>query len=518
MERRRLEVQTRLDAAKSAYERNRLGQFATPSALAQAVVAPALAWLPPITPIRFLDPAFGTGSFLSALLALAGPESLAHSRGFEIDRHYGDPAATLWQGCGLTLSQGDFTTAPAPAERATLIICNPPYVRHHHLTPETKARLQALGAERTGIRLSGLAGLYAHFMVLTDAWAAEGAVAAWLVPSEFMAVNYGTEVRRYLCERVTLLRLHRFDPAQVQFGDALVSSAVLWWRHTPPPPNHHVTFSYGGSIATPALTESVPLKTLAGAAKWTRFPAISNTPAESGQAKPVDGLTLGEICTIRRGIATGDNRFFILTKDQITSHDLPPACFRPILPGPRYLPPGETEILAHSDGTPILARPLFLLDCALPEKELRQRHPTLWRYLRRGLEDVAERYLCRHRTPWYAQEQRSPAPLLCTYMGRSRNGGAPFRFIRNRSLATAPNVYLLLYPAPMVIAKPDRLDRLWRGLNRLNSAELIAEGRVYGGGLHKLEPRELARLPLALVPDFADDALSIAAEMMGGTG
>lgn len=49
------------------------------------------------------------------------------------------------------------------------------------------------------------------------------------MPSEFMDVNYGASVKRYLLDKVTLLHIHRFDPKEVQFGDALVSSAVVWF-------------------------------------------------------------------------------------------------------------------------------------------------------------------------------------------------------------------------------------------------------------------------------------------------
>ena len=41
-------------------------------------------------------------------------------------------------------------------------------------------------------------------------------------------------MERYLRERVTLLHIHRFDPGDVQFADALVSSAVVWFRNSPP--------------------------------------------------------------------------------------------------------------------------------------------------------------------------------------------------------------------------------------------------------------------------------------------
>jgi hypothetical protein len=43
---------------------------------------------------------------------------------------------------------------------------------------------------------------------------------------------------------------------------------------------------------------------------------------------------------------------------------------------------------------------------------------------------------------------------------------------------------------------PALLDRVWRVLNGLTPAALIEEGRVYGGGLHKLEPKELGNVPV----------------------
>ena len=492
-ETRRCALQAALDAVRPARERNRLGQFATPPMLAREIVAAALGWLPATAPVRFLDPAFGTGAFFSALLGLLPQPRLAAATGVEIDPHYGGPARRLWQGCGLDLTLGDFTRIVPPAGGgANLIVCNPPYVRHHHLAPADKQRLQAGGEAATGLRLSGLAGLYAHFMLLAHGWAAADgeAIGAWLVPAEFLDVGYGAVLRRYLAERVTLLRLHRFDAGDVQFGDALVTSAVLWWRHRPPEPEHRPLFTHGGGIANPRCGEVVPLERLRAAPRWSAAALASSGRRQGGTV-----ATLGDLFEVRRGLATGDNRFFILDEAEIARRGLPFECFTPILPGPRALGPAVTRIEADADGLPRLPRRLFLLDCPLPEDELARRHPALWHYLREGVPAVSERYLCRHRSPWYAQERRPPAPLLCTYMGR---GAAPFRVLLNRSRATAPNVWLMLYPRPGRAADPEFQEDLWRRLNAGGAKAMIAAGRVYGGGLHKLEPRELMGLP---VPD-----------------
>jgi hypothetical protein len=53
----------------------------------------------------------------------------------------------------------------------------------------------------------------------------------------------------------------------------------------------------------------------------------------------------------------------------------------------------------------------------------------------------------------------------------------------------------MLYPKPalakMLLEKPELLKEVWQALDRISDEALMGEGRVYGGGLHKLEPREL---------------------------
>jgi len=504
IEERRQQEQARLDTLKTAQERNKWGQFATPPELALSIARYARSLLEG-KPVRFLDPAIGTGSFYSALLQAFPPGRIEAATGIELDPIFSQAAAALWGNTGLRIVTGDFTEQRLPSQRFNLILTNPPYVRHHHLAASQKDRLRQQLARSLTFDVSGLAGLYCYFLLLCHDWMEDGGLAVWLIPSEFMDVNYGAALRRYLTERVTLLHIHRFCPTDVQFTDALVSSAVVVFCKLPPPPDHAARFSFAGPIERPQKEAMVPLETLRWSRKWTQFPGGA-AASDHGE------LTLGDIFSIKRGLATGANSFFILTEADAQELALPQHFLKPILPGPRHLTGDIIEAL--SSGVPDVSPRLYLLDCSEPEERIRTAWPRLYEYLQRGRsQNIHTTYLTSRRTPWYSQEQRPPAPFLCTYMGRANNGKHPFRFLWNRSQATAHNVYLMLYPQgrlrDALIAQPEIQARVFEALKRIKPSELVSEGRVYGGGLHKVEPKELAQIPARVVLESIDAQIRI---------
>jgi adenine-specific DNA-methyltransferase len=492
MEERRLAEQVRLDGLKSPAERNRLGQFATPPALALEIVEYARQLRGRKRgPVRFLDPAIGTGAFFSAFSRVF--KTFDAAAGVEIDPGFAEVVRRLWSPAGLSVISGDFTKLPVPNERFNLVLTNPPYVRHHHLDSGDKQRLGAAVADALRIDISGLAGLYCYFLLLADAWLEPDGIAIWLIPSEFMDVNYGTAIKKYLTEQVRLLRIHRFDPADMQFQDALVSSAIVIFHKAQPGKDHAVEMTLGGSLAKPTRAAKLPLETLRESRKWTQYP---------GNGKLISRATvvLSDLFTIKRGLATGDNKFFILPREQAAKLKIPAGFLRPILPSPRFLK--QTVIESDPDGYPRLENQLVLIDCPLQEDVLQEKHPAFFAYLQHGKENEIDKgYLASRRKPWYSQERRDPAPFVCTYMGRTNGDRKPFRFILNHSQAIAANVYLLLYPKGSLKcaceADPELRQKVFDILRTIESEAFIAEGRVYGGGLHKMEPAELGRLSAA---------------------
>lgn len=489
IEANRVLLQYMTDNKKSRETRRKLGQFATPYALAQEIVTYGLKLLNSDT-IDFLEPAIGTGTIYSALLEECEKTAkrLRKSIGFEIDDDFFFAARKLWESSGIKIEHTDFTEANCD-KKVNFLISNPPYVRHQCMEREQKERLYNRTKSETGYELSGLAGLYCYFILLSHKWLAPGAICGWLIPSEFMDVNYGEVLKDYFLNTVHLLRIHRYDPQNSKFDDALVSSCVVWFKNEVSPENYDVELSFGGTHEEPDVVKKIDKITLQSRRKWTVL--VQNKSNYQGESEPV----LGDFFRIKRGLATGDNDFFILSKKQIEALGLESEFLVPILPSPRYLK--DNEIFRDQNGYPCLETQYFLLDCTLTETELKEQHLNVWKYLDVGRDTVSKKYLCKNRKVWYFQEKRSVTPFLCSYMGRKKvDDRPPFRFILNHSNAIVTNAYLMLYPKNDVLnvleQSPDIINEIWGALSDITASDFECESRIYGGGLKKIEPRELS--------------------------
>jgi hypothetical protein len=518
-----------LDLRKTQSERNKSGQFATPATLATDILRYARTLLEPETHITFLDPAIGTGAFISALYRIFPKNQVIKATGYEIDPSYANAASHLWKDFPLHIHIADFTKTSPPDnenDKFNLLVCNPPSVRHHHLSKGEKQRLQ----EATGIKTSELCGLYCHFLWISHRWLAENGLACWLIPGDFMSVNYGRRVREYLLSQVTLLRVHCFAPNDVQFHDALVTSSILWFKKAPPPDAHIIHFTYGGMLTRRESANAIALHALHKAKKWnslsialtaqiSKQPSdmhkkegdssfIADTQYNIGELRPKPTkkvYRMADLFDIKRGLATGANTFFLLDQQRASDYQIPEEFLIPVLPSSRYIP--ADEIKADHKGNLILEKTLFLLACDLLEDDSKITYPPLWKYLQVGREKgVDKTYLCSHRAPWYAQEKRSVPLFVYSYMGRQTSERcSPFRFILNRSKAIATNSYHMSYPKKLLQEAmqndPTMLTILWDLLKNLSVEGLLLEGRTYGGGLHKMQPKELASVLVENLPE-----------------
>jgi len=186
---------------------------------------------------------------------------------------------------------------------------------------------------------------------------------------------------------------------------------------------------------------------------------------------------------VRRGIATGCNAFFALSRNAVEELGFPRDSVLRFVPGLR---PVGYEVSVEDIECAESAGEKTYLFYPRPGDE---KNPAVRSYINFGVATgVGEGYLASHRAKWYRLERRKPAPILFTYMTRIRP-----RFLRNTSGALNLNNLIGIFPKQRMPRQ-----RLMAFLAILNSDQVLRRllriGRVYAGGLLKVEPGDLSRL------------------------
>ena len=488
-EQTRQKLEKKIVLKKEKNERKQFGQFSTPIELAKDIVLHTLKYVES-KQLTFLEPAIGSGAFLSALLEVRAKEKtdIDAIHGIDIDNDYLTIAKKFQEQNKNSIFTNCNFLEVKPSNKYNLLISNPPYVRHQRLTYEQKQKYGSEIKNNLGIDVSGLSDLYIYFILGSHCWVDKNGIVSWLIPAEFLDVNYGTALKKYLLEKVTLLNVHIFDQSTTLFDSATVSSAVITYKMALPPDEHNINFTFGNDINSPSFSltyNPMEFKTLK---KWSQTKKKSISKHK---------FKISDFFYVKRGIATGDNKFFILNENTINSYGIETEVLTPILPSPRYLK--EDLIYSNEDGIPILDNQQFLLNVDLLPEEVESRYPNAWRYLKLGIGTTSERYINKNRKVWYWQEKRLPAPIIMSYMSRSRTPGElSFRFIRNFSKAIVPNSYLMLYPKNNSLFDEYSLDEVYNALLKIEQGQFDFNGRKYGGGLKKIEPRELPNIAFSI--------------------
>lgn len=469
--------------------RRRWGQYITPAAVARWMVG----WTLQGQPATLLDPAAGTGALLDALLD--DPRSAGVT---EIVAQEADPAvaAVLQQHLAqraagrVRVRLGDFLNDPDPRQYDA-IVCNPPYVRHRHL--RDRQQLYRAFAQRWNVQLSAFSNSYALFMLAIAERLAPGGRAAILVPADYLNANFGAPIRAALLARNLIEAILVFDHRQLLFDDANITASLLLLRadRAPGAPIRLVAVADQAALAPlEALPHArlVAPEVLAAAGKW-----LALLPSSSSSVACANGLMpLGSVATVRRGIATGANAFFVLNEAARVRHGLAVPQVRLCIARAAHAPHLHFD---RTDLAQVIAanHPVWLFD----PTDVTQ--PAVAQYLAAGLrQGIAQRFLPARRTPWYAAERCPVAPVWITAFARTG-----FRCVLNLAGVAQLTAFHGIYPRDR-----RRTTRLWLAawLNSSHGAAAIRrECRILGSGLAKLEPRDVEAIaipdPRRLAPE-----------------
>ncbi|MER7331195.1 hypothetical protein ABT339_05980 [Micromonospora sp. NPDC000119] len=341
-------------------------------------------------------------------------------------------------------------------------------------------KLRARNASRH-LAPGGRAGLSTYFLAASLANLAPQDSLCLLLPSNWLEAEYAQAVREYLWNATRRpTELHIFPHGLNLFPVASVAAMVIWvgpeTRRESPLLVHRID----GLLSSGFRTVRVESHERVGTPpKCFMFGKRKTDPAKV-QEKAVE---LASFAQIRRGVATGANRFFLLTDAQ-TRH-LPPGTFVPAATRLRDLV-GETLDHKTHDALGMRGDRRWLLWLTREDAKV----PTVAQLIELGeLNRIHEAYLCSSRDPWYAVE-RIPVPdLLFGPMAKGR-----FRLILNRVAAIPTNTFygIRLRRRPADLHSVEILANWIRG--PLGQEALSELARQHGGGTLKIEPRDLARL------------------------
>ncbi|CDH46920.1 hypothetical protein [Candidatus Contendibacter odensensis] len=196
---------------------------------------------------------------------------------------------------------------------------------------------------------------------------------------------------------------------------------------------------------------------------------------------------LGAFAKVMRGIATGSNEFFFLTRKQAKQLGIIQEYLKTAVGRTRDV---TTSIITTEDIDKLdqKGRPTLLL--CLSDQSTTILPLALQNYIKQGEEKrLHEKVLILTRNPWYKMERREPPPFLFAYLGRRST-----RFIKNEAGIIPLTGFLCLYPHSQDSAYIANLWQVLQHEETVNNLALV--GKSYGSGAIKVEPKALANLPL----------------------
>ncbi|HXP60670.1 MAG TPA: N-6 DNA methylase [Dongiaceae bacterium] len=454
------------------------GQFWTPPWLAETMAAWVTAKAPPV----LFDPAVGPGTFFAAARSIGYTGAFA---GFELHagaRAERDPGK-LGEVDFEQVTTGDFMRARI-GRRYPAIISNPPFIRHHRLTAREKIGLRARAARWLGFPPDGRAGLHLYFLLKSlELLDREGRL-AFVLPADVCEGVSAGRVWARICGRFCAEAVLTFAEEAAPFPQVDTNAMVFLLSNRPP----------AESLLWVRVRKRDPQSILSalrgpGARDATVVSRPLSEALSTGFSRPprpeLDGLPLSSFAKVVRGIATGANEFFFLTRKQVRERSLSERHFARAIGRTRDC---RESVLTreHLEGLEARGRATWLLKLGAEPKAA---FPAALRdYLEAGEEQgLPGRSLLRTRRPWYKMEHRAPPPLLFAYLGRR-----DCRFVLNRARALPLTGFLCVYPFD---DDPEAVERLWRALNHPDTLPNLAfAAKSYGSGALKAEPRQLDRL------------------------
>jgi adenine-specific DNA methylase len=456
------------------------GQFWTPDWVADAMVS----YVAQDANLIF-DPAVGRGAFLHALRKV---DHSYHKQfyGTDVDDIVLTDEVFNQENCKV--ENRDFIKAP-PSNKFDAIVANPPYIRHHRIDEKTKSILRELTMKIMGFTIDGRAGYHIYFLLQALSLLEKNGRLAFIMPADTCEGVFSKKLWDWIGKNYAIDCVATFSEDATPFPSVDTNALVFFIQNVKP--RQQLFWIKANEAHNTDLFNFV--RSNFTSQKFDTLDIVERDMSEAlstglSRAFNIDtGMhTLKDFAKVMRGIATGGNEFFFLTKSQADDLNIPDIYLKKTIGRTRDAK-GDIFTQEHFDSLAKHLRPTLLLSIDQSEEFLPE---TVKQYLVKGVElQLNERPLIKQRKPWFKMEKREIPPILFAYLGRRNT-----RFIKNEAGVIPLTGFLCVYPYQR---EESPVKNLWLALNHPDTIKNLAlVGKSYGSGAIKVEPGNLSNLPI----------------------
>jgi adenine-specific DNA-methyltransferase len=460
-----------------------------------------------------LEPSLGDGNILIAAaerlrdLGATPHDVVDQLFGVEFDQDEAQKAICRIQitlnGCSPRhIHVGDFfgyaeqSLLETPVLRGTLtptmtfdaIVGNPPFIRYQNFPEELRSIAVHL-MEYAGFKPSKLMNTWLPFLLISSHLLNENGRLGMVIPAELFQVNYAAEARQFLSDFFPRLGIITFK--QLVFPDIQQEVVLLLAEKGGETSGIRVVeMTNPDELATfnPDDFYSAELKEMDHSTeKWTQYFLSQAEIDLLREMRAKEDVTLsGEILDVDVGIVTGQNKFFIVTKQQARENQLEPHLER-IVSRSAHM---QGAVFSANDWFANVEQDYPALFFSPPQEAIDDLPIPIQEYIRFGeAQEYHMGYKCRIRSMWYI------VPSVWTpdaFMLRQVHGYP--KLILNDAQATCTDT---IHRVRFINGVSPKVA-VCAFLNSLTFAFSEVTGRSYGGGVLTFEPSEAESLPMPL--------------------
>lgn len=465
------------EETSSLKKRKEYGQFFTPYDIAKFMVELLFKENDTFPESEMiLDPASGLSIFGHAIRQSYGK--------FDFTAYEIDPEVASIGECPYTnIYIEDYLFANSHIGQYSKIIANPPYLKHINIP--NKEFLNFCFSKKINKKIPITSNYYCYFLIKIIEELAPGGKAVIILPNEIFSSNYGVFFKKIFLKRKIVQEIFFFENNTNIFRDAITTPVILVLKNqiNDRIKIHKIDKIIHGKVLC-NKSDSVFYENLEPGENWVNY---LNHPDLTKYAltEVVKIVNFNEYAIVRRGIATGANNFFILSEDERVKKNIDKKYFLPCIASANAL---KNIILTseyinnHSSDKKSLLLNLSNYDGGDPFVE---------QYIQEGENNhFDKKYLTSHRSPWYSMESIDfIGDIFISTFSRSffkvTINDARMCNLTCVHAIIFKDVYKKFIPFFYAYYQSSFAQRL-----------LLEKSRMIGNGLKKIEPNDVAKIPL----------------------